>query len=101
MDHVECGMTQELTVELMADFVKELNMGGLKGLKSLWSGELQSKSDVAAAFTALKAALERALSDDERERMGVGPVMIEHSLCKLGRMDTALFVTIGVSWPPA
>jgi hypothetical protein len=88
MDYVECGMTQPLTPEQMGWFIWEVRLGGLKGLLTL-GYKIKSKDQVGTALASLSSALEKVLSETERRDMGFGLILIEHSMCKLGRLTKA------------
>jgi len=90
MDYVECQMTQPLTVDAMAKFIFRLNAGGMTGLKAL-GYKVRSEHEVREALVSLYAALEIAIPERRRRAMGFGWIMIEHLLCKFGRLNTQEF----------
>jgi hypothetical protein len=89
-DYVECGLVQEPTIEEMATLICKLKMGGSRGLQAL-GYDVGSPTRVLDALRSLRSDLMNALTAEERLAMGFGVIMIEHSLCKLGRLDTKPF----------
>lgn len=85
MDYVESGLTEPVTLDDIAKFISMLRMGGKTGLAAL-GYKVKNSAQIHQAFTSLHAALSEALSADEQRRMNFGPILIEFSLCKLGRM---------------
>jgi hypothetical protein len=86
MDYVEAGMTTELTVEHMAKFIRVIKAGGIKGLEVLGYAT-STEEEVAVALRSLQRSLVGKFSKPEREQMGYGLIFLEHSLCKVSRMN--------------
>ena len=87
MDYVGCGRAETPTVEEMADLIW---IGGYTGLRSL-GYPVGNGEQVAAALRSLMSALAASLTEKEQRDMGFGLVMVERSLCKLGRLDRDIF----------
>lgn len=73
--------------EVLGELVHALNKGAFKGLQAtsqISSGA--SKDEVREAFVGLYRWLEEELSLEERSSVTFDPVMVEHLLCKFGRL---------------
>ena len=78
------------SVDCLGEMIAGLNSGAVNGLQTLGlvpdnlTGP-DLKAHVKTAFSQLHQEVSNMLSDDEQERMGFNGVVLEHTLCKVGR----------------
>ena len=92
-DYIACGCAKDLTLEEMADLVVKVDRGGIKGMQRLGydvnTGD--RRKQVVVTLRSLKSAMVQSFTEAERNKMGFGLSMIEHSMCKFCRMDIEVF----------
>lgn len=77
-------------MDCLGEMIAGLNSGAVNGLQTLGlvpenlTGP-DLKAHVKTAFSQLHQEVSNMLSDDEQERMGFNGVVLEHTLCKVGR----------------
>lgn len=90
-DYAYTELVASPTVEEMAEILCIINRGGLKGLKLLGLLPGNGKPDIQVTTDALRRLYDyllEGLTRTERETMRFDLIMVEHSLCKLSRLNT-------------
>lgn len=91
-DLAYAGVIDKPTVEEMGALIAKVSKGAIAGMVylNLLPGRAKNyhypARQTALAFKELYDRLKEELSDDERDRMGMDAIVLEHSLCKLKRM---------------
>lgn len=96
-DLVECGFAPMPPVQKWAKLVADVNKGARMQLESLklvsigTSTPAQKRRQlVASAFVDIYNYANQELTPEERQQMGFNVIMVEHALCKKGRIATHL-----------
>ncbi|KAF8223294.1 hypothetical protein L208DRAFT_1317448 [Tricholoma matsutake] len=90
------AITNKATTPLLASIGKiiyQIGCGALKGLSCL-GFTCTDVATTAQAFTAVHNHLLDVIPENHRQQMGFGIFFVEHTLCKYGRLDTALFKSV-------
>lgn len=94
-DLYAAGLLTLPTPEDLGVMIAALNSGAIKGLKALgylpadFRLIVTTRPAVIAAFQEFYQDVEQMLTAEERENMPWNPIVAEHSLCKLTRMQNA------------
>ena len=78
------------SIESLGEMVAPVNLGAVNGLQTLGlvpadlSGQAL-KGTVKTQFVELFREISERLSEEEKDRMGFDGVVLEHTLCKVGR----------------
>ena len=95
-DLAYAGVIPKPTIEEMGRMIALVNKGALNGLARLGllnlpnKGTKLSKEEVTVAFKVVHEYLTNNLTQEEQDNMGMDPIVIEHSLCKLTRVSHLL-----------
>ena len=86
-DLIEAGLILMPSSREFGELIFRVGRGGKEGmiLIGLVKKEAQ-KEELCEAFQSLDLALQRELTQDEKDAMGYNVVMLEHSLCKIKRL---------------
>lgn len=94
-DLVYAGMLDEPTVDEMGVMIAKISKGGIGGLRYLnllpphIPGYPFTPTQVLNAYTIVYNRLKEALDSEEWNEMGMNTLVLEHSLCKVKRMEKA------------
>ena len=87
-DLVESGFIPPPSGAEMGKMVSVVNKGSVRGLQSLeLLGPTPTQNEVVEAFDGLHSFLESALSEEAKGLMRYSTIVLEHGLCKLGRLQ--------------
>ncbi|KAG2017256.1 hypothetical protein CC2G_006781 [Coprinopsis cinerea AmutBmut pab1-1] len=89
-DYAIAGIVPMPSFEEMAATVISLNKGALKGLRSL-GYSCTDQPSTSSALQEVDAEIIRAFSAEVREKMKYNIFVLEHMLCKYGRLSTRMY----------
>lgn len=85
-DYALAGKATMPTSSEMGAIVKEIKAGGLKGLRLLGYPCL-TEEETGSAFEQVSLHLDRAIPEHRRGQIPFNPFFVEHTLCKIDRLD--------------
>jgi hypothetical protein len=91
-DLIEAGILPMPTALEFSGLIYSLKMGARSAMETLGLISKQtSRAEITKAFTSLDLALQQELKEEEKEAMGYNVIMLEHSLCKIKRLNNRGF----------
>jgi len=87
-DLVEAGLVPMPSPEELGELIFKVGKGAKEGMSliGLVKDEV-NREELCKAFASLDLALKQELTEDEKEAMGYNVIMLEHTLCKIKRLQ--------------